>query len=97
MIEQAIGATINATTMPAMKVEDVYTVEVASGSCRVTPCTLKIGIQPNQSEIHRDRLMTRHCRKNAPHRPKTTLGIAAIRSMMEISRRRRPRGAYSEM
>src|SRR5215475_11084266 len=97
MMEHAIGATISDTTSPAMNVDDVNAVAVDSGSLRSTPATLKIGIQPNQLEIHRDRGPTRHWRKTNPHRPYTTLGTAAIRSTIVMSVRCRRRGAYSEM
>ncbi len=41
--------------MPAMKVEEVKTVAVASGSRGSAPSTSKIGIQPKYVEIQRDR------------------------------------------
>ena len=61
------------------------------------PSTLNSGIQPNQSLIQRDRLMTFHCSRKAPHNPYTTLGTAAIRSTTAMSARLMRAGAYSEM
>ena len=46
MMELAIGATIRATTIPAMKVEAVKIVGLASGSSGSKASTAKIGIQP---------------------------------------------------
>ena len=61
--------TINDTAIPTMKVEALYTLADSRGLVGSAPLTLKIGIQPNQVAIQRDRPMVRPSRKSQAHRP----------------------------
>jgi hypothetical protein len=97
MTEQIMGATIKATTIPAIKVDEVYTVDGDNGSVGSAPSTERKGIQPKYVEIHRATPVTLDWRKNNPHKPYTMEGTAAMRSTKLTNVDCNLRGAYSEI
>ena len=70
MIEHWIGMTIRATTTPAMNVEAVYTVSLASGLFGIGAGDLE-DRDPARTSVdsHRDRPITWPWKRNRPHSP----------------------------
>jgi hypothetical protein len=83
--EQAMGAAIMATTIPAMNVEAVKMLWDANGLPGSTPFTLNMGIHENHVASHRERPIARPCRMYFPQSPYTTLGTAAMRSTIDTN------------